>query len=156
MFEVKDGSRLLQFNGKVLAESSSWRRGSNRWIEFKLFRTENGSYILSRIGVSMIFHSPTCFLVKRYGLREIAAENLDSNAVQCEECNPTFDLPLVFPETHRYWAQVSDEPDAVLEALYKFDQGGARYLTNVAQRLLEDAAEVDSGIAKIYKVEVIP
>jgi hypothetical protein len=43
MFEVKDGSRILQFNGKLLAESSSWRRGSTRWIEFELYKTENGS-----------------------------------------------------------------------------------------------------------------
>ena len=56
MFEVKDGSRTLQFKGRLLAESSSWRRGSTRWIEFALYRTENGSYVLSRIGVSLIFH----------------------------------------------------------------------------------------------------
>jgi len=65
-------------------------------------------------------------------------------------------MPLVYPETHRFWAQVSEEPDAVLEALYKSDQGGARYLTNVAQRLLEDASAVDKGIDKIYHIEVIP
>jgi hypothetical protein len=51
---------------------------------------------------------------------------------------------------------VSDEPDAVLEALYKYDQGGARYLTMVAERLLEQAAPVDKGIQKIYSIEVIP
>jgi hypothetical protein len=51
---------------------------------------------------------------------------------------------------------VSEEPDAVLDALYKFDDGGARYLTNVAQRLLESSAEKDKEIESIYKVEVIP
>jgi hypothetical protein len=62
----------------------------------------------------------------------------------------------VFPEKHRYWAQVSEEPQAVLDALYKYDEGGARYLTNVAQRLLEDASKADDKIAAIYKFEVIP
>jgi hypothetical protein len=62
----------------------------------------------------------------------------------------------VFPEKHRYWAQVSEEPDAVLDALYKFDQGGARYLTNVAQRLLEDASEKDEAIESVYRIEMIP
>jgi len=156
LFEVKDGSRTLQFNGKLLAKSSSWRRGSTRWIEFELYRTENGSYILSRVGVSTVFHSGTCPLVKRYGLREIDIQGLTSDAIPCEECYPSYDMPLVYPETHRFWAQVSEEPDAVLEALYKSDQGGARYLTNVAQRLLEDASAFDKGIDKIYHIEVIP
>jgi hypothetical protein len=62
----------------------------------------------------------------------------------------------VFPEKDRYWAQVSDEPSAVLEALYKYDNSGARYLTNVAQRLLDNAASVDKGIESVYRIEMIP
>lgn len=156
MYEVKDGSRTLQFNGKLLGASSSHRRGSTRWIEFELYRTESGSYVLSRIGVSLVFHGAACPLVKRYGLLEQAAENLHRDALPCEECNPTNQADLVFPEKHRYWAQVSEDPEAVLDALYKYDQGGARYLTNVAQRLLEDASEQDERIEKIYRIEMIP
>jgi hypothetical protein len=156
MHEVKDGSRTLQFNGRLLGESSSYRRGSTRWIEFKLYKTENGSYILSRVGVSVVFHTPTCALVKRYGLKEGSAEDLSPDSIQCEECNPSYDLPIVFPETDRNWAQVSEDPEAVLDALYKYDAGGARYLTNVAQRLLERASITDPRIESIYKVEVIP
>lgn len=159
MFEVKDGTRVLQFNGNLLAKSSSWRRGSTRWIEFELYRTENGSYVLSRVGVSVVFHSSTCPLVRKYGLHEIDSQDLVDEALPCDVCRPSdnpSDLPLVYPETNRYWAQVSAEPDAVLEALYKYDDGGARYLTNVAQRLLELGADKDAGIRKIYSVEVIP
>jgi hypothetical protein len=156
MIEVKDGARTLQFNGKLLGKSSSWRRGSTRWIEFELYRTESGSYILSRIGVSLIYHGASCALVKRYGLTEIAFEELSRDALACEDCSPTEEADLVFPEKHRHWAQVSDEPTAVLDALYKFDDGGARYLTNVAQRLLEDAAKADEKIASVYKFEIIP
>jgi hypothetical protein len=65
-------------------------------------------------------------------------------------------LDLVFPEKYRYWAQVSEEPTAVLDALYKYDDGGARYLTNVAQRVLDEAAKADAGIAGIYRYEIIP
>jgi hypothetical protein len=156
MFEVKDGHRTLQFNGKILGKSSSWRRGSTRWIEFELYRTENGSYILSRVGISLIYHGAACPLVKRYALNEVSAHELDENALPCEECSPSEEASLVFPETHRYWAQVSEDADAVLEALYKYDQGGARYLTKVAERLLEESSRVDKGIEKIYKIEVIP
>jgi hypothetical protein len=156
MHEVKDGSRTLQFNGRLLGESTSWRRGSTRWIEFKLFKTENGSYILSRVGVSLIFHGAACPLVKRYYLKEDSTDVLKEDSLPCEECNPSRDLPVIFPETDRNWAQVSEDPTAVLDALYKYDQGGARYLTNVAQRLLERAAPNDEKIDSIYRVEMIP
>jgi hypothetical protein len=156
MYEVKDGSRTLQFNGLQLGKSSSHRRGSTRWIEFELYRTESGQYVLSRVGVSLVFHGAACPLVKRYGLLELSASDLHRDALPCEECNPTDEAEMVFPEKYRYWAQVSEDPDAVLDALYKYDQGGARYLTNVAQRLLEDASEQDERIEKVYRVEMIP
>ena len=156
MIEVKDGTRTLQFNGNLLGKSSSWRRGSTRWIEFELYRTENGSYILSRVGVSVMYHAAVCPLVKRYGLQEVTVEELREDVVPCDECKPSFEAQVVFPEKYRYWAQVSEDPNAVLEALYKYDNGGARYLTHVAQRLLEDASAVDKGIESVYKIELIP
>lgn len=156
MYEVKDGSRTLQFNGRILGESSSWRRGSTRWIEFQLYKTENGSYVLSRVGVSLVFHGASCQLVKRYNLIEAPSASLKKDALPCEECYPSRNLPVVFPEKDRTWAQVSEDPEPVLEALYKYDQGGARYLTNVAQRLLEQASALDERIDAIYRIEMIP
>lgn len=156
MYEVKDGTRTLQFNGKKLAASSSWRRGSTRWIEFELYKTENGSYVLSRVGISLVYHGAACPLVNRYGLTEMSSKELDGAALPCEVCQAMPNVPLVFPEKPRYWAQVSEEATAVLEALYKYDDGGARYLTRVAQRLLEDASDVDNGIERVYRIELIP
>lgn len=156
MFEVKDGNRTLQFNGKLLGKSSSRRGDSTRWIEFELYRTESGSYILSRIGVSILYHGAACFLVKKYDLEEVDYDTLTGDAIPCEECYPTEEAELVFPEKNRYWAQVSEEPSAVLDALYKYDGGGARYLTNVAQRLLEEASRIDNEIARAYRFEIIP
>jgi hypothetical protein len=156
MIEVKDGSRILKFNGKLLGKSSSYRRGSNRWIEFELYKTDNGSYVLSRIGVSVIYHTGACHLVKRYGLQEISSQDVVSDVVPCDDCKPSLMAEVVFPEKNRYWAQVSDDPNAVLEALYKFDNGGAKYLTHVAQRLLEESSVADKGIESVYRIEMIP
>ena len=156
MYEIKDGSRTLQFEGSLLGKSSSFRRGSTRWIEFELYKTESGAYVLSRVGVSLVYHGAACPLVKKYGLQEISFDELDGDSIPCEECYPTHEADLVFPEKHRYWAQVSDEADAVLDALYKYDPSGARYLTNVAQRLLEEASMKDSNIDAVYRIEVIP
>lgn len=157
MLEVRDGDRTLQFNGNLLAESTSERRGAYRWIEFKLYKTESGSYILSRVGVSLIYHGAACSIVSKYKLTEAATKELAKGAVSCEECEPDSSLDLVFPEKYRYWAQVSDQPDAVIDSLYKYDESnGAYYLTSVAQRLLQQAAKVDSDIAEVYNVQIIP
>jgi hypothetical protein len=157
MLEVRDGDRTLQFNGTLLAKSTSERRGAYRWIEFELYKTESGSYILSRVGVSLIFHGAACDLVSKYKLNESASSNLSKNAVPCEECQPDRSLDLVFPEKYRHWAQVSDMPETVVDALYKYDEKtGSYYLTSVAERLLQQAAKVDSKIAEAYNVQVIP
>lgn len=158
MIHVKDGDRTLQFNGKLLGKSSSWRRDALRWIEFELYRTENGSYVLSRVGVSVVYHCAACHLVKRYNLTEMPTQSIDNprELVPCDSCNASLSAGVVFPEKNRHWAQVSDDPNAVLEALYKYDDSGARYLTHVAQRLLEDASKTDKGIEQVYRIEVIP
>ncbi len=156
MIEVKDGSRTLQFSGVLLGESSSRRSDSTRWIEFKLYKTDNGSYILSRVGASIMYHTAACALTQRYDLKEVRVEEKHNSFVPCDVCSPLLNANLIFPEKNRYWAQVSEEANAVLEALYQYDLNGAKYLTNVAQRLLEKAASVDSTIEKMYKVEVIP
>ncbi len=156
-YQVKDGARTLQFDGTLLAESTSWRYGSTRWIEFKLYRTASGSYILSRVGVSVIFHAGACPLVDKYGLSDIPVDELGVHAVSCPECQPsTYDLPVVYPEKHRHWAQVSGDPVAVLDALYKYDDNDTRYLTKVAERLLDAAAAQDASIDAVYRIELIP
>jgi hypothetical protein len=156
MHEVKDGARTLQFDGVLLGSSSSQRRDSTRWIEFELYKTENGSYVLSRVGVSLVFHSGACHLVDKYKLTDMSVSKLNVQAVPCDICQPTFEAQIVFPEKYRYWAQVSDEPQAVLDALYKYDEGGARYLTAVAKRVLEEAADNDDSIDLVYRFERIP
>ena len=152
MFSVQDGARVLAFDGKMLAESTSYRPGGERWVEFKLYKTHGGSYVLSRVGRSIIFHAELCSLVKQYNLREGALEDA---SISCQTCNPDEFANVVFPEKQRYWAQVMDRPQAVLEALTKYDSDGARYLTNVAQRLLERAGEKDPKIDAVYRTEII-
>jgi hypothetical protein len=156
MISVKDRDRTLQFNGKLLAKSTSESNKSTRWIEFELYKTESGSYILSRVGASLVFHGAACPLVSKYSLQESPSTELEDYAIPCYECDPDESISLVFPEKYRYWAQVFERPEAVLEALYKYDVQRTRYLTSVAQRLLEAAAKLDSDIANVYNYEIIP
>ena len=156
MIEVKDGERILQFEGELLGASSSYKPGALRWIEFSLYKTRSGSYVLSRVGASLIFHTAGCFLTQRYNLNEVSVTDLRSDAVACYDCQPTRQVPYVFPEKYRHWAQVTENPEVVLDSLHKRDESGSRYLTKVAQRVLEQASESDADIDQVYRVEIIP
>jgi hypothetical protein len=153
MQEVRDGERILRFEGEAIASSSSKRVGAHRWIEFNLFKTQGGHYVLSRIGHSLLFHQEPCMVIKRNGLRPGTP---DPDAMPCTLCVPDRrDAVAFYLEQPRYWAQVSDTPDAVLEALYKYDEVGARYLTKVAENLIKGASELDPAIDAIYRYQRI-
>jgi len=155
MISVKNGSRTLEFEGELLGSSSSYRAGSDRWIEFKIYKTAGDTYILSRVGVSLIYHVAACPLVVRYTLQEESVTDLDRRATPCPDCGPTLEAPMVFPEKYRHWAFVTDVAEAVVDSLHKDDNYGGRYLTKVAQRVLEEAAEKDAELDAAYRVEFI-
>jgi hypothetical protein len=157
VIQVKDGSRLLQFEGSLIGTSTSWHRNSTRWVEFKLYRTAaEGRYVLTRVGMSLLYHLPECAVVQRNNLHETPRLELDPDAVPCDLCRPdALNIPVVCPERPRHWAQVCDTPQAVIDALTKYDEANNRYLTFVAQRLLEKASEADPELSSAYRVETI-
>jgi hypothetical protein len=156
MHIVRDGSRQLKFDGDKLAESSSRSRGRTRWVEFQLYRTAGGQYVLSRIGVSLYYHKKSCAVVSRNKIAGVDVEQLPADLVACENCSPVPSREdTLYPETPRYWAQVSDSAQGVVESLHKYDESGSRYLTNVARQLLTTAAMIDDGVADAFYTEVI-
>ena len=156
MYEVKDNKRTIKFDGVLLAFSTSFRPGVKRWIEFGLYRTVGGSFVLSRVGETHLYHDVECAVAERNGLVKIPRVSLRDGSVGCEVCRPDLtDTEMVAPELPRYWAQVSESAEAVVDSLYKYDEAGARYLTGVAERLLEEASTVDPAIESAYRVETI-
>lgn len=156
-YEVINGNRRLTFTGERLAVSTSWTPGAERWVEFGLYRTESGQYVLSRIGRSKLYHSHDCVITRRNNLDEIMRRALDFDAVPCARCRPELDttFPAVCPERQRYWGQLCTTADAVISSLQRLDDNGSKYMTNVAQRLVEEAAQNDSTLLAAYSVEVI-
>lgn len=155
-YTVRDGQRSLQFDGELLAASSS-KGDSGRWVEFELYRTASGQYVLSRVGVSNFVHTGSCDVVRRNGISPCPASDLSINDWRvCRECTapPALD-GMVYPEQPRYWAQAASQPESVLKSLYKYDADGTRYLTRVADRLLCDAAKQDPAIQDVYMTETI-
>lgn len=157
-FKVFDGMRTLQFEGVHLSHSSSRNNRSVRWIEFDLYRTESGQYVLSRIGVSVIYHVRDCQVVAQYGLHAAPAAVLTEESIPCERCMPVIveDNDLVFPEVDRPWAQVCPSVTSVLKSVQLQDpHTGSWYLTRVARNLLEEASQHDAQVDLYYHTQVV-
>lgn len=158
MIVVKDGNRVIKFSGEKIAHSTSYDRCKARWIEFNLFITDGGNYVLSRIGASRLVHTVPCSTVERNKIKEVPANDIEyDNAVICSECQSLErgTSTVVYPEVPRYWASVSDCAESVVDHLYKEDYNGNRYMTDVAKRLLEEALKKDPHIADAYLTEYI-
>lgn len=156
MYTVQDGVRTLQFEGEKIAQSSSRGRNKFRWVEFELFRTAKGRYVISRVGMSLYFHHSGCSVVRRNGIAPVPAEALSVNLMPCEDCRPQRGLDEeLFPETPRYFAQTFKYAEDVVASLKRVDDNGEEYFTDVARRLLIEAASNDDDIHDAFFVEWI-
>lgn len=155
-FLVRDGVRKRPFDGVCLAESSSKGPGKPRWIDFALYKTDGGQYVVARIGDSIYYHDISCETVSRNNLSAVDGLELSGIYIPCEDCTPSrFAEDGVFPETPRYAAWVCPDAAAVVASLVRRDANKIEYLTNVARRLLSDAAEEDSDIAEAFSMDRI-
>lgn len=53
-YQVRDGERVIEFDGDVLATATSKARGKSRWIELTLYKTVAGTYVLHGTGRSIV------------------------------------------------------------------------------------------------------
>jgi hypothetical protein len=66
----------------------------------------------------------------------------------CESCRPSLGSDGLVKEQDREWAQVSTEPEAVIERLRLRDPDGVWYIPMTSTRALETAAQLDEGIQR--------
>lgn len=155
-YEVKDGVRTHKFDGTLLAQSSSRFGNRPRWVEFRLYRTPKGTFVLSRVGVSIYYHSAECSVVFRNKLAAVDEIEVPDEYLPCSECRPSRVNPDgIFPETPRYWALSTDRAKDIITHLMKYDDTGVAYLTNVASRLLIAASKQDKRIHEAFYVNLI-
>lgn len=150
-YVVQNGQRKIEFDGEKLSSSSSYTKDSVRWVEFNLYLTVGGSYVLERVGHSLIYHDIGCSVVERSGLKFRPEDQVGPEHVACVECEPDIHDPndIIVIEKPRYFGLWSETPNAVLESLY----GSRNYMTKVAERLIEDATKYDQRLERAYRVE---
>jgi hypothetical protein len=51
---VLDEDRQLEFSGRLLSEVSTYERGKTRWAELRIFKTDEGRYVVAGVGKSEV------------------------------------------------------------------------------------------------------
>jgi hypothetical protein len=154
-YQVRDGARIMAFDGVCIAKVSSRRPSSPRWTELELYRTDTGKYVLAKIGRSVVVHAPGC--PRLFGhLPKFVEEHPDQvpeNGFEYDECVPEeYDFNTLLVEQTRFWALVADAASAIVNELHTV-KGGVRVLPRMAVNLLEAAALIDGQIADAFYIE---
>jgi hypothetical protein len=155
-FRVRDGSRMVAFEGTRLAYVTSQKPDSLRWTEMDIYRTTGGRFIAHRVGVSCVAHTVDCEVIKGKTLPSVVDMQPDEFGVDdrepCPVCRPDIrqgiadDPASIRGETDRPWAGVCDDAYSLINALHT-RRNGTRSLSSLASALLAMAAENDAQIS---------
>jgi hypothetical protein len=156
-YQVRDGPRLITFDGVLLGFVSSQRTGNPRWTEMSIYKTTGGTYVLEKVGRSTVTHMPGCpdIVGKIPRFQEVHAGDDPDVGYQYHTCVPQeYDFTRLLAEEDRYWAMVAEEPARVTEALYRRREG-ERHLPRISLDLLEVVSRSDPSFGMDWRVERI-
>ena len=147
--QVRDGNRLLTFDGKLLASITSRETGKDRWTEMRVFKTTGGSYILEKVGRSIRLHIPGCGdILKDLPLfqQEHPGDDPEEGYSWCGRCSPPigeeYEFTTLLVEEDRFWATISEDPDVIIDALWR-KRDNYRRLPRISVELLTKLCLVD-------------
>lgn len=156
-YQVRDGSRLITFDGAQLGHISSQREHNPRWTEMTVYKTIGGSYVLEKVGKSLVTHMPGCpEIVGKYPRFQEAhpGDDPDDGYVYCGCVPEEFDFTKLLAEEDRYWAMVAQEPARVVDALHRRREG-EQHLPRISLLLLKEVSEADPDFGMDWQVEHI-
>lgn len=157
MHQVRDGPRLITFEGELLGAVSSRRVGASRWTEMQIFKTIGEQYVLEKVGKSVVTHNPGCkeIIGKLPRFQEAHPGADPDEGFEYHECVPEqYDFTQLLVEEDRYWATITSNPDKIVDALYR-KRDGARHLPRVSLELLLAAEAYDDALAASWRIERI-
>jgi hypothetical protein len=161
--KVRDGNtRVIEFDGDMLAEVSSRRAQNPRWTELRLYRTDAGVYVLEKIGASVVLHVPGCGEIRgelpRFQALNPGADPSDGSWWFCEQCGDMAardrNITRLLIESNRYWAIIAEDPAQIVDALYR-RKNGARSMPRMSLDLLDQAGESDPAILASFQQEYV-
>lgn len=162
-FVVRDRLREIEFTGRELGRSSTEKEDSLRWTEIVIYRTAGGSYIIERLGRSLVYHVPeaSCDSGQTY---PVTGRQLGETSEPCPQCSPAmpedrdFDPEWIFShERTMSSAEIVDRAEDLHDALSMFDRKRkVSRISHVAADALQKASGNDPELLHsiIRRVEV--
>lgn len=152
--QVKNGKRLISFEGVKLGFVTSEYGGKARWSEMAIYKTINDYYVLEKVGRSVVTHIDGCSDVTRILPRFQEAhpgDDPDYGYEYHEACVPDeYDFTKLLVEEDWYWACFSENVKDIVDALFR-RKGGSKMITKIGTELLEQAAQHDGSFGMILR-----
>jgi hypothetical protein len=120
--------------------------GKPRWFVVNIYKTLGGKYIVAGSGQSRVVHREHCPQMKE---KNPILAPANPASFPCEACKPQL-TEKVAHEINVEWAQVSDNPHAIIERLRLRDSEGVWYIPKISTTVLMEAAEKDEGIKAAF------
>ena len=157
--ELRNGDQRVHFDGELLSSASSEHgyQGARkpRWTEISIYRTDEGKYVVSKIGKSRVVHvSMQCRIIKN---NEDPFQPMDlsggpGDMILCTNCWKRGELSKIgYLENEHATAVPADLPRGAVAACYSRDQNGLWSLSWLAQDALLDACDHDPDLEAAYK-----
>lgn len=144
----KDGEDDVEFTGVQLSLATTETPEATRWTEISIYRTGGNRYVIHRCGRSVLFHAHagTCNTGVPVAISQL--DEVDRADLQpCVRCRPgeLVDLPAdAMIDREVDWYNVDDCPATeVAETLKLKREDGTKFISQVAQRALLEAMNVD-------------
>lgn len=160
--DIVDAHSFLNehFEGSLIKQTTTRGRNSLRWVDIALYGLDGGTYLVHRIGQSLVYHrgDTGCLTStsKQAGDKATVAD-LPDDAEPCERCNPPWPEDLaddaeIRYEFPRHTLDECSTPAEVISRLTSMRKRRARTSTRVVsepvRELLEGAAASDPRFAE--------
>lgn len=151
-FHVRNQLEVIEFEGNMISGATTERSDDPRWTEINIYKTVGGSYVIQRIGRSVVYHvrGSEC----NYGIAT-RVDKLPSDAEPCKICNPGFpeDLDvedIVDFEIDIHSAEVctaAELPHRLTHKKTNRETGKEeRFMSSVSRRALQGALDADEDL----------
>jgi hypothetical protein len=152
--------RSVTFRGELAVPVvTTWTEDKPRWVEFRLYRREDGGFVVHREGVSMVYHGmDAAGCVIRDGTPKgflCLVRELPGDAEPCED-EPDLPWPEDMPpdaqvrkEEPRHTVSHCATPAEVADSLTWDPRTQRRVWTAPVTRLLTEAAKADPAFADL-------
>jgi hypothetical protein len=155
--------REIEFDGWLLGSSSTEGDDSLRWTEIHIYKTEGGSYIIERLGKSLVYHRKGRCSSKPNWV-EVPGAALGEDSQPCDVCRPRVPEDDDFNSDEKFLhetmissAEVVNRAEDMHDALSMFDRKRKiSQISHPAAQALQNAAANDPDLlqAIIRKVRV--